>query len=273
MNCFDELAAEVRKAGQYAKQQQKRIHRMIKPDGSILTESDLAVTDSIIGAIKRIFISDYNIVTEEIDIKGFNPKARYTFVLDPIDGTDSYSQGFPAWCIALGILDSARRPVGAMICAPRFGIGEEELFVRTDPGSDEIMIGSKHFQPYDGKDDIRELMIGSNTFREADISSYQGKIRSYGSSIIHMLAPAIYSNIGGGVNPTCYVWDIAASHAVLLKAGMDVCYADGSPFSYTDRILLERQKYDMPLLVGTVKGREFLRNTIKIRQARSGSSS
>lgn len=263
MECFDQLAAEVRESGFYAREQQNRIHRYIKPDGSVLTETDLAVTDRILDAIKRIFVSGYNVVTEEIDLKSFDPEARYTFVLDPIDGTDSYSQGFPAWCVALGILDRRRRPVGAMVSAPRFGIGTEELFVRTDPDSDEIFINDRKFHPYEGKDEIRELMIGSNTIREVDISAYRGKIRSYGSSILHMLAPAIYSNISAGINPTCYAWDIVASHAVLLKAGMDICYSDGSAFGYTDDFLLGRKKYLKPLLVGTPAARKTLLGMVK----------
>ena len=118
---------------------------------------------------------------------------------------------------------------------------------------------------YCGKDEVKELMIGSNTIREADLSCYTGKIRSYGSSIIHLLAPAIYSNIGGGINPCCYAWDLAASHAVLLKTGMDACYLDGTEFIYDDSFLLGRNKYRMPLAVGTRKGREELMNLIKPR--------
>ena len=91
MDKFDRLEKEIRDAGQYAKQQQRLIHRYLKDDGSVLTETDLAVTDHIIKALRDIFVSDFNIVTEEIDLKEFNPDSKYTFVLDPIDGTDRKS--------------------------------------------------------------------------------------------------------------------------------------------------------------------------------------
>ncbi len=248
----------MQKAGQLAKAQQSRIRRMYKDDGSVLTETDMQVTDMMLSAIKSIFESDYNALTEEIDLKGFSPSARYTFVLDPIDGTDSYSQGLPSWCIALGVLDRDRRPVGGMVCAPRFGVGVDELFVRTDPDSDDVLMNGARLasKPDDG--DIDQIAVGSKTFHHIDLSSYPGKIRCYGSSILHLLAPAVFSNIGGSITPKCYAWDVAAAHAIILKTGMDIRYADGSEFVYDDALLLERRKFRLPIVSGMPKAREKL---------------
>lgn len=248
----------MQEAGQLAKAQQSRIHRMYKGDGSVLTETDMQVTDMMLAAIKGIFGSDYNALTEEIDLKGFDPSARYTFVLDPIDGTDSYSQGLPSWCIALGVLDRERKPVGGMVCAPRFGVGTDELFARTDPDSDEVLINGAQLAPKPDDGDIDQIAVGSKTFHHIDLSAYPGKIRCYGSSILHLLAPAVFSSIGGSITPRCYVWDVAAAHAIILKTGMDIRYADGSDFVYDDDLLLERKKFRMPIVSGAPGAREKL---------------
>jgi len=84
-----------------------------------------------------------------------------------------------------------------------------------------------------------------------DFSRYEGKIRIFGSSILHMLSPVLYDHIQGCVNQSCYVWDIAAAHAVLLHVGMDIEYVDGTPFVYDDAFLLERKPFFPSFYAGT----------------------
>ncbi|MBO4394412.1 MAG: hypothetical protein J5800_08720, partial [Spirochaetales bacterium] len=104
---FFKLCSAIRQCGEAARTNQSHIHRSFKDDGTILTETDLAVSDAVLTCLRKLY-PDCNIITEEIDLKAFSNGARYTFVLDPIDGTDAYSQGLPAWCVALGILDKDR---------------------------------------------------------------------------------------------------------------------------------------------------------------------
>lgn len=270
---MDELEKEVRAAGAYAKGRQASVRRSFKADGTVVTESDLAVTDRILAALRRIFVSGYNVLTEEVDLGDYDSSRPLTFVLDPIDGTDAYSQGLPSWCVALGMLDRDGRPVGAMISAPRFGVGEDELFLRADPGDGPVLLNGRPLAPCPHKDAIDEIMVGSKTFRQMDLSRYEGKIRSFGSCILHMAAPVLYSAIGGAFVPRCYVWDMAASHAVLLRMGMDVCYANGEPFVYDRDFTAGRGKLRMPLVVGSEAGRKALMALAGPRRAAPGSSS
>jgi len=245
---LDSLALAVREAGMYAKAQQQHISRSYKKDGSVITETDLAISKQIISVIEGLFPS-MNIISEET-LTPYREASPFTFVLDPIDGTDVYSQGLPSWAVALGILNKDRVPVGAMISAPRWGIGEEDLFVRLDPGKEPLING----QPLiveGNKDFPWQITMGSSGQRLMDFSRYEGKIRIFGSSIIHMLSPVIYEHIQGCVNQSCYVWDVAASHAVLLSAGMLVEYVDGKPFIYDDDFLLHRKPFSPSLYVGT----------------------
>jgi myo-inositol-1(or 4)-monophosphatase len=90
---LDILAAAVQDAGRQAKQQQMFIHRSYKSDGTVITETDLAISRRILGVVADLF-EDVNIISEET-LTPFREDAQYTFVLDPIDGTDVYSQGLP----------------------------------------------------------------------------------------------------------------------------------------------------------------------------------
>jgi len=259
---LDILAKAVEDAGLYAKGQQQEIHRSYKADGTVITETDLAISRKILSVVSSLF-PEANIISEET-LTAYDPDAPYTFVLDPIDGTDVYSQGLPSWAVALGVLDKDRKPVGAYISAPRWGIGCDSLFVRLDPGS-ELLINGEPWTLAGDKDRPRQITMGSSGQRLMDFSNFHGKIRIFGSSILHMLAPVIYSHIQGCVNQSCYVWDITASHAVLLACGMDIQYIDGSTFVYDDRFVLERKPFSPSFYAGTEACRIELANILPAR--------
>jgi len=245
---LDDLAQVVADCGAWAKSMQTSVHRSYKSDGTPVTEVDLEVSRRIVEHIEANF-PHCNIVSEE-SIEPFDPSAEWTFVLDPIDGTDVYSQGLPCWAVALGILDCDRNPVGAMISAPRWGLGEENLFVRLDPGG-RLLINGEPFTCHGSKDIPEQITMGSSGQRDFDFSIYDGKIRIFGSAILHLLSLVIYPYIQGSIVQGCYAWDIAASHAVLRACSMDLEYVDGSTFVYDDRLLVERESFSPPLYGGT----------------------
>ena len=78
--------------------QRGTVERSYKQDGSVLTEIDRRVEDYLFGEISRLY-PDANVVTEET-ARSFDPDRPYTFAVDPIDGTDVFSQGScsrPGW--------------------------------------------------------------------------------------------------------------------------------------------------------------------------------
>ena len=52
-----------------------------------------------------------------------SPGAKpYTFCLDPIDGTDAFSQSMAGWCTSLALLDETLTPVAGIIYAPKLDV-------------------------------------------------------------------------------------------------------------------------------------------------------
>ncbi len=249
------IADEVRKAGAFAFQRQADVRRTFKKDGSVLTDVDMAISHSLVSKIRTLF-PGAAIVSEEEET-GTERDAEWTFILDPIDGTDVYSQGLPSFAVSLGVLDSNREPVGAYIAAPRFGIGTEEMFVRMDPGKTPLLNG-KEIKIQGDKDTVNEVTTGSKAFKYFDFSSFTGKFRIFGSTIIHMLSPVVFSSIEASLTFSCYAWDIASSHAVLKSVGMDSVYADLEPLVYDDDFLYRKHPLRAPLYSGSEKGREAL---------------
>ncbi len=83
----------------------------VKPDASLVTEADLASEKVIIERIKKYFPDD-QIFAEE---SGRSSEARQpgssVWVVDPLDGTTNYANGYPHYCISIGrgVFDSNGR--------------------------------------------------------------------------------------------------------------------------------------------------------------------
>ncbi len=247
---LDTLFDEIVECGRYARKIQKNITRNYKEDGSVLTKADIEISNRIIKKINTLF-SNCNVISEE-SITPYNNEAPFTFILDPIDGTDIYSQGLSMFVIALGILDKNKKPVGSMIIAPRFGIGQEELTIRLDPYQ-TLLVDNQPYKLQYEKDIPTQLTVSSKIQKTLNFDNFNGKVRTFGSSILHILAPAIFSNIEGCINQKAYAWDISASHAVLEYLNLKVLYKDKTPLIYDDDLLINRKVCKDIIYCGTQK--------------------
>lgn len=259
---LNSLMEEVISCGLLAKAKQADVHRSYKSDGSVLTETDLEISRRISDKVHELF-PECAFISEEAECE-IRENTPYIFILDPIDGTDVYSQGLPSFAVALGILDSNRRPVGAMIYLPRFGKAREDMSVRLDPG-EKLLVDGVPFERKGDKDDVKQVTMGSGGQVKMDFTLYEGKVRTFGSSIIHLLSPVVFDAIEGCVNQPCFVWDVAASHAVLLSQGMDIEYTDGDAFEYTDDFLWHKKKFRKDIYAGTPEGIRCMRRILPVR--------
>ncbi len=239
MEEFARLVETVTAAGDMAAARQATVLRTFKPDGSVLTETDLEADRMITKSIKTWF-SDVNIVTEEYP-STFLPGRTWTFAVDPIDGTDSYSQGMPGWCVAVGILNEHLEPAGGIVYAPRWGSDREQGILLTAlPGEELLMNGTPLEEAPEARHHSQQLMISSKLHRKFDLSAYPGKVRSIGSTILHLVAPVIHPGVGGALLAPCYIWDIAAAHGIIRRRGLSLAYLSGEEVDYS--VLVHRQK-------------------------------
>ncbi len=236
---LDLLEKKIVEAASWAVEKQNALHVEYKADNSPVTEVDLAISHEIVSLIKKLY-PGCGIITEEEEVEKTS-SPPFTFVLDPIDGTDMYSQGLPSFCIALGILDSSFTPVGAVIAAPRFGRGTKDgLLIRLTPGGKPLINGEPLLVPErDGI--IHQITLSSSLVRDIDFSRYTGKVRIFGSQILQILAPALFMNISASIDEPCFIWDYSAAHAVLLSLGMDLYTPEGVPFRYSPSFLSRKR--------------------------------
>lgn len=231
---FDLLEKKIVSMGLWAVEKQKDLHIRYKEDDSPVTEVDERISKEVVSLIKELF-PECGIISEE-EYTEEKKDAPYTFVLDPIDGTDVYSQGLPSFAVSLGVLDSTFSPVAAIVYAPRFGRGESSgLLIRLDEGGKPTINGEPLviFNEEDKRRNIWQLTLSSSLVRMVDFSNFKGKIRIFGSQILQILSPAVFSNITASINEPCYIWDYCGAHAVIKSLGMDLYTKDLVPFTYS----------------------------------------
>ena len=250
---LDLLRDEIKKCGDWATDEQDNLTVNYKEDNSPVTEVDIAISNRIINLIKTLF-PECAIISEEEKTNTIE-NAPYTFVLDPIDGTDVYSQGLPSYCVSLGIIDSENEPIGAIVYAPRFGRGTRDgLLLTLYPGED-VYLNGKKLEEKKETDRLYQITLSSTLTNKIDFSNYKGKIRIFGSQIIHILSPILFCNIQLSILEPCYIWDYCGAHAIIKKMGYNLYTPQLELFKYS-KDFLERKRAESVLYCGKRKAVE-----------------
>jgi myo-inositol-1(or 4)-monophosphatase len=231
MNIVAHVTSHVKAAGEIALEEQRAMSfsdRTYKADNSVVTEADRRVESFLVNRISALHPTA-NLITEETR-RPFDPQRAPTFAIDPIDGTDVFSQGMPGWCVSVGLLDQDLIPVGGVIFAPRL-----DLLIVADVGDGATLNGSplRAPQPPPSISVRSNLMVTSRIHKQLDLSGYVGKIRGIGSAALHLCYPLIYPAVIGALEgPGVHIWDIAAAHAVNRALGQDLSYLNAHPIDY-----------------------------------------
>lgn len=193
-----------------------------KADGSRVTSADIAISKDIFRELGAQFPED-ELLSEELG-DGSAPiplRARFAWVLDPIDGTNNFAAGIPFCAISLALLehgvpvygviyDLARRTL--MHGGPGLGAwdGERPARVNTDTPAGRRTLG--FHSPMDRAFAPQAALL---------VERY--KIRGLGSSTLH-LAYVGAGLIDAVVDHNVKVWDIAAAVPFCQGAGGEVRY-------------------------------------------------
>lgn len=260
-----DLVPEVQAAAEMARQAQQEMDfqdRTYKADESVLTATDTAVEKRLSSAIAQRYPAA-NILGEET-VWNWDPARPYTFAIDPIDGTDVFSQGMPGWCVSVGLLDADLQPVAGIISAPAWG-----LFLLADVGRAATVAGRPIPPLPDMAADARSnLCLSSHVHHEIDLGRYPGKIRNVGSAALHVCFSLVYRAVIGAVEgPGVHVWDLAGAHAIVRPHGVELVYLDGRPVEY--RAMIDSGTAEDTILVGTPQRIAALREVVMRRASDS----
>lgn len=196
-----------------------------KSDGTRVTAVDIAISEGIFRDLRAQFPGDQFFSEELADCEAPIPvTAHFSWVLDPVDGTNNFALGIAHCAIALAlceqgvpiygvVYDLSRRTM--MHGGPGFGMhdGERTTKVNTAPATKETLIG--FHSPFDKT--LTPLAAGI-------ISNF--KIRGLGSATLH-LAYVAAGLLDGCVDYNVKIWDLAAAIPLVRAAGGEVHFLNG----------------------------------------------
>lgn len=201
-----------------------------KADKTRVTEADLKLSHDICAALQAAFPADDIVSEEDLPAEGGRDlKAKFCWVLDPIDGTNNYARGHPLCAISLGLLEDG---------VPAYGFIHDNAtgrLVQGGPGRglfagcdaapvpavdapfDRNSLVSFHFPMKD-----RHLEVANDFLRT-------NPVRCSGSCALNLTYNAL-GILDGCADHNTKVWDVAAACALLAASDRRIVFLGEQPF-------------------------------------------
>jgi myo-inositol-1(or 4)-monophosphatase len=221
---FELLANAVREAGAMGlRMAQESVKRWSKPDGSTVTEADIAIDGFLKGRLTGAR-PDYGWLSEESPDTPERLSRERLWIVDPIDGTSSFVNGTDGWCIGAALVEHGR-PVLAALFQP-----VPDLFYAAalDCGS---FCNGQPVQPHDGPDFRGCLLLGTGRALKIlpGISAEAAPQIPLLLRLAHVASGKADIALSLGLRND---WDLAAGDLLVREAGGTITQSDGTPMIY-----------------------------------------
>jgi 3'(2'), 5'-bisphosphate nucleotidase len=217
-----------------------------KADQSPVTVADRQSEEIILEALARL-APGVPVIAEEAVAAGHVPDSSGAFFLvDPLDGTNGFSKGRPAFTVNIALIEE-RRPVFGLVYAPAMSdfyvtlSAAEAGNARLDPGSDARRLadtGLTTIRTREPDPNALWALLSQSHLNRATERFLEGyrviERRAIASSIKFGLIARGEADLYPRLGPTSE-WDTAAGQAVLAAAGGTVTTLDGAPLTYGHR--------------------------------------
>lgn len=186
---------------------------------SIVTKADLK-SDSLITGLVREHFPSHNIISEESGYR--NMRSKYTWVIDPLDGTSNFASGLPWFGVLIAVFEN-RTPIMGGAYLP---VNDLIYFAEKDKGASKngqsfTMVKNKGLRnslisfSVDYTDD--EIVLNESLNIYKNLVKATRNIRST-NSLVDFLYVA-EGKFGGCINLFTKVWDISALGLIISEAG------------------------------------------------------
>jgi myo-inositol-1(or 4)-monophosphatase len=188
-----------------------RANPTLRYDHDLVTEADLAVQDYIRQETRAAY-PRHQFLGEEgrTRLKERDPNAPL-WVVDPVDGSASFSAGLSTWGVALSLFDE-NRPVLGVIHLPV----TNELYSAFS--GTKAFLNDREIRVREDGIDNESLLLTYSRFHLDFSTHFPGKVRSLGSTAAHM-AYVARGAASAAILGNVHIWDIAAGVVILEAAG------------------------------------------------------
>jgi myo-inositol-1(or 4)-monophosphatase len=204
-------------------------------NNQVLTDADLAIGKQIVNAVQGRY-PDHNVIDEEAG--GINKNSRFTWVIDPIEGTSNFAAGSPFYGIMIGLLEDAT-PIAGGIAAPALnqlylaakGQGATCNGEKLQTTSEQKLANVLLSYGIDGHPEIPGRTANECAVL-ADIADSVRNIRNAGCEAFDSMYVA-KGHYGARLNTTSKIWDNVAPHIICEEAGAIWTDIKGAPMDYS----------------------------------------
>lgn len=223
--------AAARQAGDIILRFSEHTHRLKvhqKKENDFYSEVDIKAEQEIINTILKAY-PKHSIISEEHGKIENDPE--YTWIIDPLDGTKNYLQGFPFYCVSIAVLykdkiehavvyDPIRHECFAASRGNGARMNNQRIRVSTKTKLAESMLSLQL--------PVRKAeYINEHTHWYTEAAKECGGIRCTGSAALD-LAYVAAGRIDCCILKYLQIWDIAAGSLIIQEAGGFIADTDGS---------------------------------------------
>jgi myo-inositol-1(or 4)-monophosphatase len=207
--------------------------RVKESQSSIVTQADLN-SDSLIISLIRERFPLHNIISEE---SGFsNLKSKYTWVIDPLDGTSNFAASIPWFGILIALFEDNIPVIGGAFL-PAF----DQLYM-AEKGKGVFLNGKSFTMAKSSglKDSLFAFNVDHTDNEKVlneSIEIYKNLVKAARNirctnSLVDFLYVA-EGKFGGCINLFTRIWDIAALGLIIEEAGGILSYTNGNYIEFS----------------------------------------
>ena len=204
---------------------------------NLVTDVDVMAEKTVIGVVQSEF-PDFNILSEESPAVARD--SQFTWVIDPLDGTNNYVHGVPFICVSVGlalgrevVLGVIYDPVRKELFTARKGHGASlngvPISVAQRTATKEAFLGVD--LGYDA--DKGKAMLDFVKVPWPDI----GGLRLMGSAALGLTYVAC-GRLDAYIHPYLYPWDVAAAISLVEESGGKITDWQGQPATIESRVIV-----------------------------------
>ncbi|HJP81903.1 MAG TPA: inositol monophosphatase family protein [Fimbriimonadaceae bacterium] len=232
------LAESMDQAAEIARQNRHPHQFKLKPDGSIVTDADVAVESYFREQLAR----DWPGTTFWGEEFGRDPISGTGYwLIDPVDGTSNFAFGSPLWGISVALAVGTRIEFAA-IWLPDLN---EKYLGQVDNGA---WLNSEPLPQIPHGTVQRHELVSQNerVGRHYGRQSIPGKVRCAGAFVVDGMFTAT-QRYRGLVGLDEYLYDAAASILINQELGAEVRWAAGEALEMNE--LIEGRRFDKPWVI------------------------
>lgn len=217
-------------AGKIALSEQAKLVNSIKSDGSLVTNGDLEVSNFLTSELFKLF-PDFETFSEES--ANLKPSGNKIIVLDPIDGTQSYSRKQDSWCILMGFIENGKTTRGYVYQPTKnliYFCEEDAAFVKDlSTGLISPIVSSSV--------KLNKALSSPTRAGETEFLKKMGYVdieNMYSASLKIMEIAKGNFDIYPNFQKKCSLWDLVAPELILNSAGGKIIYENPTTLNFQD---------------------------------------